>query len=184
MVSSVLGLAVWLTLAPVADDARLVWQAAQCVRASQVPVGFLLRSLAQEADAGVPPLLRGFTLAATCQEAGFNPTLKGDCHLDPSCPARGVLQFWPWAARQGLDRLDPDASVAFLLGRIQGQLRKVRKRCPRWRWRTPDRLWLVAWVRTIRAPHPSERCGETPLALRRLCKWRRRAGLPLSPRCP
>ena len=53
---------------------------------------------------------------------------------------------------------------------VTRQLKSVKKKC---RFRSQKKLWIAAWVTSIRYPKASGRCYEKPLHLRILKKWKR-----------
>ncbi len=132
---------------------------------------FLLDMLRLEESAAVPRSLRGMILAAACSESGFEPDARGD-HKKGKPKAIGVLQLWPWWERHyGISRLNPMQSGEAWLTHILVQKDKAKRRCGR-RLRG-ERLWTTAWIRAVRAPHPTGRCGQTPKHYVRLNQWRR-----------
>jgi hypothetical protein len=137
--------------------------------------------LGAEDHAGLPPDLRGVTLAAACLESGYDPEAVGDCYCGeapsvrtlpssvcvdgaPRCRARGILQLWPHAK---MDRHDPLASTWFWLASLMMQLDRVSGACPAAKG---GDLLAAAWARAVRAPGPA-RCGEKPKAWPLLQRW-------------
>ena len=126
-------------------------------------------SVEQQYD--VPPKLTGMILAAACVESGFNPRAKGDRRFskDGKKPmAIGVLQLWRYYERvYGTDRTDPESSAQAWMKHIARMIPKVKKQC---KYKTPEKIWIAAWVTGIRYKKPGGRCYEKPKHLRHLRK--------------
>lgn len=125
----------------------------------------------------VPAELRGMLLAAACQESGYKPGALGDHRFSKSkkkAKAVGILQMWPWWEKPkhgyGIDRADYKAAAHAWMAHIMSRLKKVKEIC---KYKTPERLWVAAWVTAIRAPKAGGRCREKPLHLALLKKWHR-----------
>ena len=121
--------------------------------------------------------LRGMLLAAACTESGFNPKAKGDYRrskktgrLKPK--AIGLMQQWPWVKRfYKIERTDPLQAADAWMKHVVRQLKSVKKEC---RFKTKKKLWVAAWVKSIRAPKKKgNRCRERPTHYRVLKKWHR-----------
>jgi len=165
------------------NDLRIVTALSRCrhkKKARKVDPQLLANLLDIELEVGVPKRYRGVAVAKACMETGYQAKLKGDCWGKGGyCYALGIIQLWPWAARGGLDREDPEASVRFFLGRIKlGARVKVPKYCPHIHGTAAK--WRVAWVRVNRGPWAKDkagkrvpRCGGTPHGLVQLRKWQR-----------
>ena len=124
-----------------------------------------------------PDELKGMILAAACYESGYNPHARGDRKFskDKKTPkALGLFQMWPWweSSRWGysIKRTDPYQSANAFMSHIQKMLKKVKRTC---RFKTQEKLWIAAWVHSIRKPKPSGRCYERPLHLRVLRRWQK-----------
>ena len=119
----------------------------------------------------VPPELTGMILAAACTESGFNPRAKGDRKFSKSGKkpmAIGVLQLWKYYERTyGTDRTDPKSSAEAWMKHIARMIPKVKKQC---RYKTPEKIWIAAWVTGIRYKKKGGRCREKPKHLRYLRK--------------
>ena len=151
------------------SDRILVERAAQCGVDPYLGAHFL----EIEALAGLPPHLRGMTLAKACHESRGNTEAIGD-----GGKAVGIIQLWPWAEQFIHDRTDPIASVHVFLGRLVTTVKTVHRYCPEVR----DR-WKLAWIRINRGPYwrrvdrkGEARCsGTSPAGLKVLRRWRRLA---------
>jgi hypothetical protein len=153
-------------------ERRIVDRALRCVR-MKVPADpiFLLDMLRFEERAGVPPSLRGMLLAAACSESGFDPGAEGDDRKGKAM-AVGLLQMWPWWERHyGIDRRDAIQAAETWLVQVYDQLKKTRRRCGR-RLRG-EKLWVTAWVRSVRAPRKDGRCHQVPKHFERFNRWRK-----------
>ena len=146
---------------------------------------FLYWMLDRERHFGVPESLRGLSLAAACNESGFNPDARGDWTRYKSrrgkyrryARARGIMQLWPWwISKYNINRHDPHQNVNAWLLHMKERLDKtVAKRCPK-RWSEKKR-WIAAWVQTTRGrAHASNRyrCYQRPSHLKILRRWYRR----------
>lgn len=130
---------------------------------------------------GVPNALRGMSLAAACNESGFNPDAKGDWRFDKHnkrrSKAHGLMQLWPWfASHYGIDRLDPRQNADAWLKHIAVRYTVIKDKqlCPR-HW-SDTRKWVAAWVQTTRGRVNKEnryRCYQRPSHLRILRRWQR-----------
>jgi hypothetical protein len=127
-----------------------------------------------EAQYDVPLELKGMILAASCMESGFNPKARGDRKFSKSGKkpmAIGVLQLWRYYEKAyGTDRSDPKSSAEGWMKHIARMLPKVKKQC---RYKTPEKIWVAAWVTGIRYKKPGGRCRERPKHLRLLKKWKK-----------
>tara|TARA_Y100001963_G_C6775953_1_gene447323 strand:- start:112 stop:807 length:696 start_codon:yes stop_codon:yes gene_type:complete len=131
-----------------------------------------------EKSFGVPKELRGMLVAAACSESGYNSLARGDYRqrkrrgkIRRVPMAIGVLQQWPWYERYySIDREDPLQAATAWMQHLQKQIPKVRRRC-KIRHSDTRKLWVAAWVTSIRAPKPGGRCAETPLHYRMLRRW-------------
>ena len=107
-------------------------------------------------------------------ESGFNPRAKGDRKFSKSGKkpmAIGVLQLWRFYERTyDTDRTDPRSSAEGWMRHIHRMVPKVKKQC---RYKTPEKIWIAAWVTGIRYKKPGGRCRERPKHLRLLRKWQR-----------
>jgi hypothetical protein len=131
----------------------------------------LLWELVKIEDKYKPPReLRGMLLAAACHESGYNPKALGDYTKKRYPRAKGILQQWIWVEKYGVNRFDPLQAGDFWMKHVVKQLKSVKKRC---KFRSQKRLWIAAWVTSIRYPKASGRCYEKPLHLRILKKWKR-----------
>ena len=124
----------------------------------------------------VPGQLRGMLAAAACMESGYNPLARGDWRQrrNRRVPmAIGILQQWPWYERHyEMDRTNPTEAAVAWMQHLRKQLPKVRRRC-KIRESNIRKLWVAAWVHSVRAPNPSGRCNETPLHYNLLRRWHR-----------
>ena len=132
-------------------------------------VAVILYSVESQYD--VPPELKGMILAAACVESGFNPRAKGDRKFSKSGKkprAIGVLQLWRYYEKAyGTDRTDPKSSAEAWMKHIAKMIPKVKKQC---KYKTPEKIWVAAWVTGIRYKKPGGRCRERPKHLRYLRK--------------
>jgi len=117
-----------------------------------------------------PEALRGMLLAAACFESGYKTTARGDFTKKRRPRAIGILQQWKWVEKYGVDRLDPLQAADFWMRHVVRQLKSVKRKC---KFKSKKRLWIAAWVTSIRAPKAKGRCYEKPLHLRFLRKWHR-----------
>ena len=136
----------------------------------------LLKSLIKiEKEYGVPDSLRGFLLAAACQESGYNPNAKGDHKFSKKRKPKaiGLFQMWRWWERSyNIDRRDPIPAAHAYLSHIAKQLPKVRRKCKISR-RHKKKNWIVAWVTGIRGYKKEGRCHQRPKHLKTLKRWHR-----------
>jgi len=139
-------------------------------RPEKVNIELLWDLVKIEAKYNPPPELQGMLLAAACHESGYNPGALGDYTKDGHPRAQGILQQWKWVKKYGVDRLDPLQAADFWMKHVVKQLKRVKKKC---RFRSERKLWIAAWVTSIRYPKASGRCYEKPLHLRILKKWKR-----------
>ena len=152
----------------------------------------LLRQLLRlEREFDVPPSMRGMVLAASCHEAGFNVKSVGDykcpdasklstrpfkCKDGSTATPRavGLLQQWGWVEGKkfgyGIDRRNPMEAARAWLSHVVKQMPKVTKLC---RYKAKERLWVAAWVTSVRRPKKTGRCREKPTHYRRLKRWRK-----------
>ena len=156
------------------DYASIVDQATyKCpyAKPEKVNVKLLWDLVKIEAKHNPPPELQGMLLAAACHESGYNPKALGDYTKKTRYPrAQGILQQWVWVKKYGVDRFNPHQAAEFWMKHVVRQLKKVKKQC---RFRSQKKLWIAAWVTSIRYPKTSGRCYERPLHLRILKKWQR-----------
>lgn len=160
----------WNTVYAVED--AVVARASMCPGA-KAPDKDLLRALYRlEAEHGVPPSMRGMSLAAACVESGFNPRARGDWRgVKRGFMAVGLFQQWPWwVASYHVDRTDPLAAADAWLAHVARQVPKVRRTCGP---QSIERTWVIAWVTAVRAPKKGGRCGQSPLHWPVLVQWRR-----------
>lgn len=127
-----------------------------------------------ERQYAVPEKLKGMILAAACMESGFKPNAKGDRKFSKNKrtpKAIGVLQLWPYYEKTyETVRTDPRSSGEAWMKHIVRMIPKVTKQC---RYKTPEKIWIAAWVTGIRYKKPGGRCREAPKHLRLLRKWQR-----------
>ena len=127
-----------------------------------------------EKQYNVPKELKGMILAAACMESGFNPRAKGDRKFSKNKrtpKAIGVLQLWRYYERvYDTDRSDPRSSAEAWMKHIARMIPKVKKQC---KYKTPEKIWIAAWVTGIRYKKPGGRCRERPKHLRLLKKWKK-----------
>lgn len=168
MLALTVSLLMTVTMPP--QDRLLVERAAHC----GVDPYLGARFLEIEDLAGLPPHLRGMTLAKACTESRGNPKAIGD-----GGKAVGIIQLWPWAEQFIHDRTDPIASIHVFLGRLVTTERTVHRRCP-----DVKKRWKLAWIRINRGPFwrradrkGEARCsGTSPAGMKRLRRWRRGPG--------
>ena len=139
-------------------------------RPEKVNVKLLWDLVKIEAKYNPPPELQGMLLAAACHESGYNPKALGDYTKKGHPRAHGILQQWKWVKKYGVNRLNPHQAADFWMKHVVRQLKSVKKKC---RFRSEKKLWIAAWVTSIRYPKASGRCYEKPLHLRILKKWKR-----------
>ena len=144
----------------------------------QVNQSMLYDLLRIEKEIGVPPRLRGMTLAAACHESGFNPKAQGDWttrHGRRYSRAKGLLQLWPWFANAyGTDRYDPRQSAEAWLLHIKRTVPKAKRFCGA----SPHKAWLIAWALTARGPGRTAkdkwRCKDIVGHYKVLRRWKRK----------
>lgn len=137
----------------------------------KVNVNLLWDLVKIEAKYNPPKSLRGMLLAAACHESGYRPNALGDFTKRTRRPrAKGIVQQWKWVEKYGVNRFNPHQAADFWMKHVVRQLKSVKRKC---RFRSTKRLWIAAWVTSIRYPKPSGRCYERPLHLRILKKWKR-----------
>tara|TARA_Y100001973_G_scaffold106772_1_gene187419 strand:- start:3708 stop:4310 length:603 start_codon:yes stop_codon:yes gene_type:complete len=148
----------------------------ECPRKSweKIDEGIIDTLIAIEKQFDVHGSVRGMVLAAGCLESGFNPKALGDRKFskDKKTPkAFGVLQLWKFYEKAyGVDRLNAESSARGWLTHIIRMLPKVKKQC---KHRTPEKIWVAAWVTGIRSKKAGGRCNEKPKHLKLLRKWQR-----------
>lgn len=135
----------------------------------------LLWTLAQIENTYNPPSeVRGMVLAAACMESGYNPNAKGDKQFSKSGKkpmAIGILQQWRiYEKMYGTVRTDPVSAAHGWMKHIVKMVPKVEKQC---KYKTPERIWVAAWVTGVRSKKKGGRCKERPLHLRVLKHWQR-----------
>jgi hypothetical protein len=148
-----------ISLAPVAvapvlvsppSDGPLFEQACQCNRARYCPDPTYMASiLAYEKAVGLPPSLRGITLAAMCSESGYSTKARGDHRFHPKGKAKayGLLQMWPWWERKYGDiRSTKHEAPKRFLEAVAEDLPTVQRVCG---LKGHD-AWAVSWVRLTR----------------------------------
>ena len=151
---------------PIVDQATYNCRGA---KPENVDVQLLWDLVKIEAKYNPPEELKGMLLAAACSESGYNPKALGD-FKNKRPRAKGILQHWKWVEKYGVDRFKPLDAADFWMKHVTNQLKKVKRKC---RFRSERKLWVAAWVTSIRYPKPEGRCYEKPLHLRKLKKWKR-----------
>ncbi len=162
----------------VAIYAPLIGQAAiDCknARGKKIDVGLLWKLAAVESTYNPPPKVRGMILAAACMESGYNPKARGDRKFSKSgrVPlAIGILQMWPIYERMfpWIVRTDPELAAHGWMKHITNMIPRVKRRC---RYKTPEKIWIAAWVTGIRSKKKGGRCKQKPNHLRILKRWHR-----------
>ena len=160
--------ALYYAYLPIVDEATY-----NCKYATpeKVDVNLLWELVKIEAKQNPPEALRGMLLAAACHESGYQPNALGDfTKRTRRARAKGIMQQWKWVEKYGVNRFDPLQAADFWMKHVVRQLKSVKKRC---KFRSQKRLWIAAWVTSIRYPKASGRCYERPLHLRILKKWKR-----------
>lgn len=172
---------------PEFSDQELVEYAVHNCRNVKAPASvdqdFLHWMLDRERYYGVPMSLRGMTLAAACNESGYNENAKGDWTTVQKrgrkyrhSRARGIMQLWPWFAKKyGVNRHDRYENVDVWLYHMRGRLDEtVPKYCPK-KWKEKKR-WLAAWVQTTRGRINKAnryRCYQRASHYKMLTRWYR-----------
>tara|TARA_Y100001963_G_scaffold98639_1_gene135740 strand:- start:220 stop:792 length:573 start_codon:yes stop_codon:yes gene_type:complete len=144
-------------------------------RGKKVDVDLLWKLVEVERHYKPAPKIRGMILAAACMESAYNPKAKGDHKFSKSGKkpkAIGILQLWPIYEKMypGLDRTNPVEAGHAWMKHIVKMIPRVKKQC---RYKTPERIWVAAWVTGIRYKKPGGRCNERPKHLRILKRWHR-----------
>jgi len=153
---------------PIVDEATYNCKYA---KPEKVDVNLLWDLVKIEAKYNPPEAVRGMLLAGACHESGYQSDAMGDFTKRTRRPrAKGIMQQWKWVEKYGVNRFNPHQAADFWMKHVVRQLKSVKKRC---KFRSQKRLWIAAWVTSIRYPKASGRCYERPLHLRILKKWKR-----------
>tara|TARA_Y100000310_G_scaffold91693_2_gene89146 strand:+ start:2517 stop:3125 length:609 start_codon:yes stop_codon:yes gene_type:complete len=174
-------------------EEAIMARALQCDRIRQPPDEAMLRHmLGMERDAGIPKVLRGITLAASCHEAGFNPLKEGDhkcsgekglrvrpfqCKDGTRSRARavGLVQQWPWVETSPwgpkINRRNPYEATWAWIDHWVSKLPKVDKDC---KPKNEEHRWVIAQVTSVRSPTPGRkaRCHQESKHYKRFKRWR------------
>jgi hypothetical protein len=157
---------------PVAYDELKYYALRDCDN-NENPSSVLIDILIQiEKTFNPPPSMRGMLLAAACMESGYNPNAKGDQKFskDKKTPmAIGILQQWSFYEKlYGIKRTNPQAAATSWMQHVVRQIPKIKKRC---KHKSNKKIWLAAWVTSIRSKRKDGRCNEIPNHYRLLKRW-------------
>jgi len=178
MLATSMLLALMVSATPQISDDEILHEAkynCRSIKPEKVKESLLKSLLEIEKEYKVPNSLRGFLLAAACQESGYNPNAKGDHKFSKKRKPKaiGLFQMWRWWEKSyNIDRTDPIPVAHAYLTHITKQLPKVRRKC-RISKRHKKKNWIVAWVTAIRGYKKEGRCNQRPKHLRTLKKWHR-----------
>lgn len=141
----------------------------------------LLRDMLRIEDAaGVPLIMRGMSLAAACNESGYNPHAQGDHRFSASgkkAKAVGILQQWSWWENSPrgpkINRRDPRQAAKAWVEHIAALVPQAKRQCGFHRAEQLELAWRTAWSTGVLKPRPEPRCQTNFSHLRLFASWRK-----------